>query len=86
MNATVKIVAPDVSVAAETVKSIVAEYNGHVGDSSVSESSAYITAYVPAQELAAFKDALAYAGTVDSSRVNGEGGDTVAVTITIKAE
>ena len=86
MNASVKLVSTDISKSVDTIQSLVTEFNGYIGKSSVSDSSAYITAYIPSGELADFTDSLGYAGTVGSTRVNGEGGDVASVTITIKGE
>jgi anti-sigma factor RsiW len=84
MTSTVRILADDVAVAAGTVKSLADEFNGAVDDSSVAASTAYLTVSVPTGEYEAFVDALAYAGTVDASRLSDGDGDTVSVTITIQ--
>lgn len=84
MTSTVRILADDVAAAADTVKSLADEFNGTVEDSSVSASTAYLTVSVPADEYEAFSDSLAYAGTVDASRVSDGEGDAVSVTITIQ--
>jgi hypothetical protein len=84
MTATVRIVADDVAAAAQTVESLVGEFNGSVDMSSVDAPTAYLTARIPADEYQAFADSLSYAGAVETSNVSGEGGDAVSVTITIQ--
>ncbi len=84
MTATARVTADDVNAAVATVRSFVDEFNGTVEDSSVSASTAYLTASIPAGEYEAFAESLSYAGAAETSRVGGEGGDTVSVAITIQ--
>jgi len=83
MTAAVRIETDDVAAAAQTVESLVAEFNGTIDAQSVGESTAYLTASVPADEFDAFAEALAYAGATEVSEVSGAG-DAVSVTITIQ--
>lgn len=85
-TASVRITADDVDVAADEVTSMVGEFNGTVDASSINATTAYITAFVPADEFEAFQQALSYTGTIETTRVNGEGDDMISVTVTIQAE
>ena len=70
--------------ACETIKSIAGEYNGITGESTGSENSAYITAYIPADSVDEFIASLEYAGLVSSCQLDGDESGTATVTISIK--
>ena len=85
VTASAKLMVSDLSKASETVLGLVDEFNGYVGASSVSASTAYITAYIPADEVAVFMDTLNYAGNVENFRISGDGDGMASIAITIKS-
>lgn len=86
MTASAKLIADDIRSSSETVEGIVGDFGGYVDDVSVNDNAAYITAYVPGNELASFMESLEYIGDVESARSSGEGEGIVSVAITIKSE
>ncbi len=83
-TSTVRISADDIAAAVDTVNSLVDEFNGSVDDRSVSASTAYMTASIPAGEYDAFIDSLSYAGKVDVMQESDADDDMVSVSITIQ--
>jgi hypothetical protein len=86
VTASARLVSSDLSVSSETVLGLVGDFGGYVGASSVNNNTAYITACVPCEELDTFMQSLEYIGTVDASRVSGEGDGMASIAITIKAK
>lgn len=84
MSASAKITAEDTSAACDAIISIAAEYDGSAEVQNSGDSSAYVTAYIPAGSIEQFIESLAYAGEVTASQITGEEADTVMVTISIK--
>ena len=86
VSASVKLQAEKPLAACETIKSIADEFNGETGESEGSDSSAYITAYIPAQYVEEFISSLDLAGLVSSSEIEGEDSSIAVITITVKQE
>lgn len=84
MTASAKLVAGDIAAACEAIISIAGDYDGSAEVQNSSGNSAYVTAYIPADSIIQFMGSLEYAGSVTSSNINGEGGEMITVTISIK--
>ena len=83
MTANVKLCCAAPDAACETIAGIVSEFGGISDEPSGGETSAYVTAYIPAGSVEGFIEALSVAGEVTDSQISGEG-ETVTVAITIK--
>ena len=83
MTANVKLCCAEPSKACDTIVELAGEFGGLTDTPSGGESSAYVTAYIPADSIGSFIDALSVAGEVTDSQLSGEG-ETVTVAITIK--
>ena len=83
MTANIKLCCDEPSAACETIAGIVGEFGGTSDAPSGGETSAYVTAYIPAGSVDGFIEALSVAGEVTDSQISGEG-ETVTVAITIK--
>lgn len=81
--ASIKLEADDPNAACESIAALASEFNGYADSANISETSAYITVYVPTDSYEQFVEALGYAGTVTSAQLSGSG-DTATVSITIK--
>lgn len=84
MTANVKMCCDDPTAACDMLISLTQEFGGVTDTPSNGESGAYVTAYIPSDNIEAFMDALTLAGEVTDSQLSGEGA-TVTVAITIKA-
>lgn len=84
MTASLKLEADYPMEACDSIASLAAEFNGYTDTPKGSDSSAYIVAYIPADNIEQFIESLDYVGAVENADVVGEGGDSVMVTITIK--
>ena len=83
MTANVKLCCAEPAKACDTIAQLAGEFGGLTDTPSGGETSAYVTAYIPAGSIDSFIDALALAGDVTDSQMSGEG-ETVTVAITIK--
>lgn len=83
MTANVKMNCAEPAAACDTIVSLTQEFGGICDTPSGGETSAYVTAYIPAGSIEAFMDALKLAGDVTDSQIRGEG-ETVTVAISIK--
>lgn len=84
MTASLKLEADDPMAACDSIASLSAEFNGYTDTPNGSDTSAYIVAYIPADNINQFIESLDYVGMVEDARVVGDGGDSVMVNITIR--
>lgn len=84
MTANVKMCCADPAAACDTIVSLTQEFGGIADTPSSGESGAYVTSYIPSDNIEPFIDALGLVGEMSDSQISGEG-ETVTVAITIKA-
>lgn len=84
MTASLKLEADDPMAACGSIASLATEFNGYTDTPNGSDTSAYIVAYIPADNIEQFIESLDYVGAAEEAKVVGDGGDSVMVTITIK--
>lgn len=84
MTASLKLEADDPMAACGSIASLATEFNGYTNTPNSSDTSAYIVAYIPYDNIEQFIDSLDYVGAAEDVNIVGDGGDSVMVTITIK--
>ena len=84
MTASLKLEAEDPMDACDSIASLAVDCDGYTDAPNGSDTSAYIVAYIPADNFDLFIESLDYVGAAEEPTVVGESGDSVMVNITIK--